>query len=232
MAIRVFFEYKNRIVQMPVNPETLEVEHQGNNKTTEIVNLGNVNILKERKLAKIVLASFLPQYPDGGYVVTKGKFEGPEFYQEFFAQIVADKQPVRLIVSDTELNMLVSIEGVKYGREAGDNDIAYQLNLKEYRVNRARKLTIKEETSNDTIIVTAKNETREKVGFAIGDTVLVNGNYWYSSTGAEPHGTFSNYTGRISHITNPTRTYRYHITDSNGGYKGWVSESQLSHVER
>ena len=66
----------------------------------------------------------------------------------------------------------------------------------------------------------------------VGQEVVVNGNYYYSSYGAEPHGTFSGFQGKISRIvtTDPTRAYPYHITTKSGGARGWVKESQIQAV--
>ena len=63
----------------------------------------------------------------------------------------------------------------------------------------------------------------------VGQDVIVNGNYYYSSWGAEPHGTFSGFQGKISRIiTNgPRRACPYHITTPAGGARGWVKREQI-----
>ena len=44
--IGLFFEYEGQILQLPVNPEKLEVSYSGNNKNVEIIKLGEISILK------------------------------------------------------------------------------------------------------------------------------------------------------------------------------------------
>ena len=68
----------------------------------------------------------------------------------------------------------------------------------------------------------------------VGMDVTVNGKFYYSSQGAEPHGTFSGYRGKISRIAagDPQRPCPYHITAPDGAAKGWVARGQLQAVDR
>ncbi len=231
MAIRFFFEFNNQVVQLPVNPEEIMINSSGNNKTEEIVKLGEINLLRQKKLEAFMIECFLPIDSSAPYVLTKGKFQKPQFYIDFFEQIRQEKKPFRFIVSDTKINMLASIEDLEYGLKAGDDDTHYSLSIKEYRPfsSKVVKITLPA-TKAKPAKVTAPAPKRPKTGFAIGDTVIANGNYWYSSYGANPHGTFKNFTGKISHIVaDKNRKYRYHITTPSGGYRGWVAKSQIKH---
>lgn len=231
MAIRFFFEFDNQVVQLPVNPEEIMINSSGNNKTEEIVKLGEINLLREKKLEAFMIECFLPTDSSAPYVLTKGKFQKPQFYIDFFENIRKEKKPFRFLISDTKINMLASIEDLEYGLKAGDDDTHYSLSIKEYRPfsSKVVKITLPA-TKSEPAKVTAPAPERPKTGFAIGDTVIANGNYWYSSYGANPHGTFKNFTGKISHIVaDKGRKYRYHITTPSGGYRGWVAENQISH---
>jgi len=231
MAIRFFFEFENQVVQLPVNPEEIMINSSGNNKTEEIVKLGEINLLRQKKLEAFMIECFLPTDSSAPYVLTKGKFQKPQFYIDFFEQIRQEKKPFRFIVSDTKINMLAAIEDLEYGLKAGDDDIHYSLSIKEYRPfsSKVVKITLPA-TKAEPAKVTAPAAERPKTGFAIGDTVIANGKYWYSSYGANPHGTFNNFTGKISHIVaDKSRQYRYHITTPSGGYRGWVAENQIKH---
>lgn len=229
MEIRFFFEYDKQIVQLPVNPEELVIQSPGNNKTTEIVKLGEVNQLRERKLKALSVESFLPQREDFPFVLTKGKFELPEYYVEFFERVRADKRPMRLIVTGLDVNMPVAIERFETSYEAGDDDLHFKLELKEWRHFAAREVVITT-TPTGTTTETKTTPPREPAGFAIGDAVIANGKYWYSSYGAAPYGLFTNFTGVISHIVaDATRKYRYHIKTTTGASRGWVAADQLKH---
>jgi len=232
MAIRFFIEYQNLLVQLPVNPEEIKVSFSGGNKSKEVINLGEITLIKERKLATIKLTSFLPLKSDAPYVLTKGRFEGPQFYIDLIQRIVEDKQPLRFTITDTKINMLATIEDFSYGQIGGDLDTHYEISIKEYRPFKAKVLTlITEDTETSTIAVAKVSEAnRQPTGFAIGDAVIVSGKYWYDSYGSSPFGTFNNFIGTINHIVfDKTRQYKYHIITTAGASKGWVSEPQLSH---
>jgi nucleoid-associated protein YgaU len=42
-------------------------------------------------------------------------------------------QPIRLIITDTDINMAVGIEGFEYGERDGTGDVYFTLELREYR---------------------------------------------------------------------------------------------------
>lgn len=231
MDVRFLIEYKKEIVQLPVNPEGFKIPYRGNNKTEEIVKLGEVSIFKQRKLSEFSIESFFPQSGNRSYIVTGGSFKGPKFYIDFFKKIMndTDKQPCLIAVHGLNFSVTASLEDFEYSYEAGDEDAHYTLKFKEYRAPVVRTVVINNTPQARGIVQTSTS--RPKTSIAIGDTVTVNGKYWYSSYGDKPFGTFTNFTGKVSHIVaNKNRKYRYHITTPSGGYRGWVDESQISNI--
>lgn len=232
MALRFFIECENEVVQLPVNPEQLIAPFQGNNTTDIIIKLGEVNILRDRKLSVFKIDSFFPLTAEGPYVLTKGEFKPPQFYVYFFQKMQQDKKIGRLIVTDTGINVPVVVENFEYSHNAGDDDYLYTLTLKEHRYFGVKIAELDVpvgdvEVSSATVSVPKREAASGK--FAIGDMVIANGKYWYDSYGASPFGTFNNYVGKISHIvTDSSRKYQYHITTPQGGYRGWVTLSQLA----
>mgnify|MGYP001304115262 FL=1 len=104
MAIRFFFEFENQVVQLPVNPEEIMLSSSGSNKTEEIVKLGEINLLREKKLEVCTIEGFLPINANAPYIVTRGQFQRPQFYLDFFEKIRASTTPCRVIISDTDVN--------------------------------------------------------------------------------------------------------------------------------
>lgn len=228
--IRFFLEYENTVAQLPVNPSELSIKIQGNNKTSEVIGIGEINILRGKKLAEIEIESFFPEDDSAPYVLTKGKFEPPQFYIDLIDRARTSTKPLRLVVSDTGIRLLVSVENFEHTLKAQDNDVYYTLSLKEFKSFGARvpKLVKPENKTKGSGVTSGGGDTRPKKGFAVGDTVIASGKYWASSYGDGPSGTFTNFTGKISHIVADTkRKYRYHITTPTGGYRGWVSSNQL-----
>lgn len=231
MAIRFFFEYENQIVQLPVNPEEIVLKSSGSNKVEEIIKTGEINLLREKKLTECTIEGFLPADSNAPYVVTSGRFEPPEFYLEFFEKIRASKTPCRFIISDMDINMLVSIEKLEHGLTAGDPDTQYSMSLKEFKAYSAKKITITEPaTPEEPPEVEEEPPERPKTGFAVGDIVIANGKYWYTSYGGSPYGIANNRTAKIGIIVaDTTRKYRYAIYTLEGGGLGWLDESQIAH---
>lgn len=231
MAIRFFFEFKNQIVQLPVNPEKIVLKSSGSNKVEEIVKIGEINLLREKKLTECTIEGFLPANLNAPYIVTSGRFKPPEFYLEFFEKIRASKTPCRFIISDMDINMLVSIEKLEYGLTAGDPDTQYSMSLKEFRPFSAKTVVIKSPTTlSGAPRIEKPALERSKTRFAIGDIVIANGKYWYTSYGGSPYGIANNRTVKIGLIVaDTTRKYRYAIYTLEGGGLGWIAEDQIKH---
>ena len=55
-------------IYLPVNPSKLEIKASGNNSNLNIVNLGDISILKTPGLKEISFESFIPVQNSGTYV--------------------------------------------------------------------------------------------------------------------------------------------------------------------
>lgn len=154
--ISLFAKYKNHLVQLPVNPEDVTISGSANNSTSETVGQGEITDMKFPKLKELTISSFLPKRYNGElYINTGGEFEGPDFYIKFFESIKSAREPFRLIITDIDINMLVSIERFEYTYQYGTDDVDYELELKEYREHNIKVLKMKTSTTT-----TTKNTTR------------------------------------------------------------------------
>ena len=141
--VEMFMEYDNRVIAFPVNPEEITLCRDGNNETTEIVSLGEINMLKRPKLATLEFDSFFPASKDASYILTKGDFRGPNFYIDFIEAIRKARKPCRFIVSDTKINLLCGVETFEYGVHAGPKgEIYYKLGLKEYQPYEVKEVKV------------------------------------------------------------------------------------------
>lgn len=165
--IGIFLKYDNLIVQLPVLPESLQLQTNSTNTTSSIVKLGEVTNIGIKGLKGLTIDSFFPQHI-APYVQTSGKFQEPQFYLDFIERVREDRKPIRLVVTDTEINMMVTIESFSYSRRWGTDDIDYSLSLKEYRTQSIRKLTITA-TNQANTSATANNSTVGKVS-TVGGT--------------------------------------------------------------
>lgn len=229
-------------IRLPVNPESYAIDSDNNNSEYNVLGVGPIMIPRTPKLKNVSWSGLLPGKPDLGAVVTGGAFQPPQFYIEFLQSAMADKVPVRFVANrymedgspifDTNMEVLVTrFKSEERGGETGD--FYYEIALSEYRDYSPKTVTFQQADSGAP--VQASTETTRSVPkgqLTVGQTVLVNGSYFYSSQGAEPHGTFSGFRGKISRIVtdDPQRAYPYHITDENGAAKGWVKAAQIQVV--
>lgn len=248
------FELYNQVLILPVNPETLKVTTGSDNKTTNVVKLGQIVIPKGPELARLSISSFFPgttnnfwslvdigmdtasQYIPQSYMQPVNALMRnftPEQYFQYFENLQKQQIPVKLVVSDCGVNMDVVIENIEKEYVTCDSDLHYTIDLIEYRYHTAKKLDTKSVVNPNTPVpVVPVTPPRPKKGLAIGDTVIVNGRYWYDSFGSKPFGTFTNFKGKISHMaSNKNASYKYHITTLTGGWRGWVKADQIQGVD-
>lgn len=232
----IFIEYDNRVVALPVNPEELMLQRDGNNETLEIVSLGEINMLKAAKLASISFECFFPPNADASYVSTKGDFRSPNFYIDFIESIRNAKKPCRFIVSETRINLLASIETFDFGIKAGPaGEIYYALGLKEFANYGVKEVKVTDYGSNrpktknvntGVSVTKPKPPAPAKKSVYAGCTVIVNGQLHRDSYGAGPGQWRRNFRGKINFI-NQKGSHPYHVTTMDGGWQGWVLASAV-----
>ena len=246
-----FAQYFLMSLTLPVNPEELTITTSSDNKTTEVVGLGEIIIPKGTKLSRLTIESFFPKVSSTVFAKLSGDRLPPyvvqsitsdllgfssENYFTYFKLLQMLRVPLRLTIVDlnkAHITMLVVIDSIERKNVAADDDLYYTMDLVEYTdgfmipiVNQVISSVGSAVTGAAVNIVDSNN--RIKTDFAAGDTVIASGKYWYDSFGAKPFGTFNNFRGKISHVaTNKNATYKYHITTPDGGWRGWVKADQL-----
>lgn len=221
MDIGFFINYDGQVVQLPVNPEKVEVKFSGNNSTTEIIQLGEINLLKDRKLAEISFSSFFPQEDWFPAIRTRGQFKRPAFYKSFFEGIQEDKKPCRLIITGLNITMKTSVEKFSYYHQGGDHEDAYySLDFKEYRDYHITQIPV------DPALKRPTPRPATPAQITKGCDVILNGRVHYDSYGSKPGKTFRNYKGKVNFI-NMKGSHPYHVTTPSGGWLGWVTKKSV-----
>lgn len=249
--IGLFFNFEGQSIQLPINPEKLEVTYSGNNKTVEIIQLGEVNILKKKNLATIKFNSWFPYESWFPYVKTKGQFKSCDFYDSFFRKLQDEAKPARFIVTGYNFNTLVSVEDYQCYHQGGDyEDLYYSLSLKEYVEYSVQTLgttlsnagmTNDNRTENWDlpVIGSMDNENWELpvIGsmdkpiikpekITIGCSVILNGDLYDVFNGVDKLSTKSNLKCKVLYIKNDAPC-QYHLCDDNGKWLGWAKKSDV-----
>lgn len=147
---------------LPVLPEKIEFDEDGNNKTYDIINLGEINTINKPKLMEISFESFFPKHKDP-YVSSEQLFE-PSFYIAKIREWRDKKQKIRFIFtgSPLEINDLFTIENFKPSEEGGEvGDVHYSIELKRYKNYAAKKVVIvNKKDSNKKAVKTSNKPPR------------------------------------------------------------------------
>lgn len=243
MKNEIFIEYDNVVIKFPVNPEEISLSRDGNNETTEILSIGEINVIKEPKLATLEFSCFFPATKEPAYVLTKGDFKKPDFYIKFLEKIRKDKAPCRFIVSNTTINIMCSIESFEYGIQAGPvGEIYYSISLKEHREYVAKEVKIvnsnksKNKKNSNSSSAKKKKTTKKRSSKPskktpyTGCKVRINGRLHRDSYGKGPGQWRRNYVGKINFIKK-RRKCPYHVTTPTGGWLGWVVASAVEVIK-
>jgi hypothetical protein len=228
MAIGFIFEYQGRTFQLPVNPPELVVTRPGNNESADILTLGEVTLIRAPRLAEINIESYFPLYPNTPAVITRFEFRDPSEYIAFFERIRSEKRPARLTITDTQVNMLVTVEDFETKRVAMDNDIHFTMALKEYKNYAVRNFTAP--VAEAAVIQAPEPEparTNVSGAITIGASVTVNGRLHRDSYGGGPGAAKSNYSGIVNFIKTG-RSHPYHVTTPAGGWLGWAEAGAVT----
>lgn len=138
-------------VQLPVAPSKLQTQIKNNNKTINLINEGDVNILKEPGLTEISFEALIPQvsYP---FATSKkastylNKFESLKTSKEPFQFIVVRATPSGKVLFNT--NIKVSLEDYSIVEDASEGfDLKVTVKLKQYKEygTKTVKVTIKQQ---------------------------------------------------------------------------------------
>lgn len=226
--IGFFINYDNVVVQLPVNPDKVTVTYSGNNDTKEIIQLGQINILKDRKLATISFNSFFPESDWFPAVRTRGKFEKPEFYVNFLLKIMNEKRPCRLVITGININIKVSIESFKYYHQAGDHeDMYYTLEFKEYRDYAIGQIafdsSLQRSTaskSSSTPSKKAQNQQNKVITPSkptVNSKVIIDGAILIDGVTGKVMKTVKNKTAVVNLVQKTDKGTYYHVSDASSG---------------
>ena len=228
----IFIEYRNQVVQLPVNPPEVELMREANNNTTEIVQLGEINRLGLPNLAECIFESFLPTDPSESFVRTRSRFRMPDFYDTLFTRILREGKPCRLIITGTRINMMASVESWDIKHKGANGEIYYLIKFKQFRSHQAREVRINmtpprpAQPPRPRATTTQARSASTNQQITVGSTVIVNGRLHRDSFGAGPGQTERNAIRRISHHV-PGRRFPFHVKTLDGGWRGWVTADSV-----
>lgn len=168
-----YYIYLNH-VRYPVAPSEIKIRIKGNNKTVNMIDGGEVNILKDAHLTEYNFTLLLPnqKYSFATYREKDGGFHQAGYYVDLLDKLKGCNHfKMTITRNDPATNELlwktieqVAIEDMTFVEDAGANgtDVEVQLTLKKYVGYGPVKVTVKEDEKAGTTTVTTTQTKEEK----------------------------------------------------------------------
>ncbi|MBU5676751.1 LysM peptidoglycan-binding domain-containing protein [Alkaliphilus sp. MSJ-5] len=143
-------------VKLPVAPSKIARKINTKSKTVDLMNLGEVNILKEPGLTEISFEVLLPsvEYP---FAVYENGFKEPLYYLDLFKKLITGKKPFIFELNSLTpagyslfmTRMEVTLESYSIIEDSSNGmDIVVSLELKEYKRYTTQTLKMLESSSD------------------------------------------------------------------------------------
>ena len=230
--------YLDKIL-LPIAPSKIKIGFSSQNKTLNLINDGEINILKDPGLLDIEFDAMLPntKYP---FSIYKDGFESADKFIDKINKLKTDKKPFQFIVTRTRpdgtplfnTNIKVSLEEYEINEDAEEGfDVILSIKLKQYKPFGTKKIKIeksKDEDNKQEAKVEEKREADESK-IMIGSDVIVNGRLHRDSYGKGAGQTRTNYKGKIN-LINEKGSHPYHVTTPEGSHLGWVTKDSVKGV--
>ena len=175
--------YMDKIL-FPVAPSKLEIKHGSRDKTIDLINGGELNVLKSEGLKEISFDLLLPnkRYPFASYYDV---FQPAEFYLRGLRWYKENKQPMPFTVCrimpdwtiQSYIAMQCTVEKLTE-QESAENgfDVTASVTLKEYKYYNTKMYTIN--ADNTLTPWGSTRESRARTGWNIDYTVKEGDNIW------------------------------------------------------
>lgn len=244
---RIYFkkQYEAEItkITLPVNPATLPTSRSSENEDKNVIGIGPIMLPRIPALRKVTVSSYFPGRVDS-LTLDPEDFKEPKFYIDFFDRAMTNKEilnygviriyenGVQYMAEDAGMDCLVTnFSYEERGAETGD--FYFDLELTEYKDYTPQQVVLTDKTDSTTgVPVAVKEETRNipQGQLYVGAKAKINGNYYYTSYGDEPHGTGNGRTCVVSRISEG-RDYPVHVNSESGGALGWCKKESLQVVQ-
>lgn len=168
-------------LKLPITPSKIETKIKGNNKSVNLINEGDINILKLPGLTEISFTALLPnsKYP---FSLNDTK---PIVFLDEFEKLKTEKKPFQFVVIRTDYkseilfhtDMMVSLEDYTITEDAKNGlDLSVSIKLKQFKEYGTKILKLTEEEGTTVAVAetprSTENAPKKKVYVVVkGDTL-------------------------------------------------------------
>ena len=133
---------ESSVVQLPVLPSSFEMTKTRNHQTVEVNKKGTINLIGKRGLHSIPITSFFPvNYNKTFCNVPEDDLKAPYEYVKAIEKLMG--KVCRVVITDTNIDMLCLINTFNYSETDGSGDVTFTLELSEYRPVEVTRTKIK-----------------------------------------------------------------------------------------
>ena len=119
-------------VIIPVTPEKYQMTGGQKNKVVDITRVGEAIIFGMPKARTLTFSSFFPDL-NHGYPFTVDDTKSPTELVEYFTKVKEARKPVRVIITDSPVNLMMGLMSFNYFEKDCTRDIYYELSFTEYK---------------------------------------------------------------------------------------------------
>ena len=128
----IFLSVNNReqVLQLPVVPSAFTITKPHKNEVFETATQGELKLIGKAGLKGITINSF---FPVRDYPFLRDRTHKGFGYGYIIDTWISEKLPIRLIITDTPINMVVAVDNFEYTIKS-DGDLQYTLALSEVKL--------------------------------------------------------------------------------------------------
>jgi len=129
---------KDQKFYFPVNPEEVKITREKSFETVNILSLGEIDFAHGERIREISFSSFFPKVYDPSYC-NYPDIPDPQQAMQLLSSFMSSSKPLRLIISGTEVNVLVFVSAHSSTFKGGENgDVYFDITCRTWREVKVR----------------------------------------------------------------------------------------------
>ncbi|MDF7636922.1 hypothetical protein PT274_01410 [Leuconostocaceae bacterium ESL0958] len=227
----------NQTFEMPITPSEFEFKRSSGNDKATVVNLGQIiRLANQSELGNVDLKITIPidlsqkkHYWSADHLNWSGN-EGGLSYMNLLEDIFSKHEVVRVILTNTRFNNLFVFDDFSYNLSKSGTEYEVSITLTEWRnydpIIVKRAPLPPRPVGQPRPIVVEQPRPAPPAAVGVGSVVIVNGQLHRDSYGGGPGLTEVNAQRKINFTANG-RPCPYHVTNMQGGWRGWVTADSV-----
>lgn len=133
----IFLSINNReqVIQLPIVPSVFKIPSPENHEKMDTISQGEIMLIGSDGLKEFTIDSF---FPAKEYPFSRNKEMFGWEYVETIEGWRERKVPMRIVITNTPINMAFVITNFEYGIQDGSGDVYYSLSISEFPLLKLR----------------------------------------------------------------------------------------------